>query len=416
MDTELLPACGMLLRRYRRAAGLTQEELAERAGVSVRSIRDLERGMLHAPRRDTIRFLATALELSGQEHAAFTGAARQLGISPLSTSPVGASQAGPFPDGLAAPPFVGRERELALLERHMTGDGPPLFFLAGEPGMGKTRLLRAAIPHAVGAGWRVLEGGCQLRGEREPYAPLLGALQRHIRSQRPAELRADLKGCAWLVRLLPELADGPIPPLPTWTLTPEQERRLMAEAVIRFLSNVAGPSGTLLVLDDLQRASPDALDLLALLVRSATGIPLRVIGAYRDTEVQPPEPLFTLLADLAAAELAARRALRPLAQQEAAQLLDLLLEGTGAEGGTRREEVLQRAGGVPFFLVSCAQGLHLEEGSEEAVPWDVAQSVRKRVAALPPAAREVLGTAALVGRTVPRALLVGASPFRIHDS
>src|ERR1700738_2246602 len=86
MDTGLLPACGTLLRRHRRAAGLTQEELAERAGVSVRSIRELERGVSHAPRRDTIQFLATALELSGQEHAAFTGAARRLGISPLSMS------------------------------------------------------------------------------------------------------------------------------------------------------------------------------------------------------------------------------------------------------------------------------------------------------------------------------------------
>jgi hypothetical protein len=63
-----------------------------------------------------------------------------------------------------------------------------------------------------------------------------------------------LRGCAWLVRLLPELAGGPIEPLPPWTVSPEQERRLMVGAVERFLANVAGPAGTLLVLDDLQWA------------------------------------------------------------------------------------------------------------------------------------------------------------------
>src|SRR5207245_1637785 len=106
-------------------------------------------------------------------------------------------------------------------------------------------------------------GGLPAARGREPYAPLLGALQRHIRDQAPVRLRADLQGCAWLVRLLPELAAGSIEPLPAWTLPPEQERRLMFEAVAHFVANVAGPAGTLLVLDDLQWAGGDALDLLA---------------------------------------------------------------------------------------------------------------------------------------------------------
>src|SRR5437870_4529441 len=141
---------------------------------------------------------------------------------------------------------------------------------------------RAGIPRALVQGLQVLEGGCQRRGGHAPYAPILGALQRHLRGQRPAQLRTALRECAWLVRLLPELAAGPIPPLPAWTLPPEQERRLMFEAVARFLTNVAGPMGTLLVLDDLQWVGPDALDLLATLIRSAAEVPLRAIGAYRN--------------------------------------------------------------------------------------------------------------------------------------
>jgi tetratricopeptide (TPR) repeat protein len=76
--------------------------------------------------------------------------------------------------------------------------------------------------------------------------------------------------------------------------------------------------------------------------------------------------------------------------------------------------VLERAGGVPFVLVSCAQGLSDGDTGPEAVPWDVAQSVRQRVAALPEEAGEVLGAAAVVGRVVSPAVL-GAAAARPQE-
>jgi tetratricopeptide (TPR) repeat protein len=90
-----------------------------------------------------------------------------------------------------------------------------------------------------------------------------------------------------------------------------------------------------------------------------------------------------------------------------------LLAGDTA-GPALRTQVLQRAGGVPFFLVSCAEGVRQDEedGARETVPWDVMQSVRQRVTALPEAARRVLGMAAVIGRTAPHGLLntVAARP------
>jgi predicted ATPase len=274
--------------------------------------------------------------------------------------------------------------ELALLERHLTGQGPPLLIIAGEPGIGKSRLLEAAITRAVGAGLRVLEGGCQQHGGGvpfgDPYAPFLAAFQHHVQSQSQQQLREELRGCAWLVRLLPELAGGPIEPLPAWTVPLAHERRLMFAAVTRFLANVAGPAGTLLLLDDLQWAGADALDLLAALVRTAATMPLRIIAAYRDTEVPAEAPLAAMLAGLTNARLVIRRPLGPLSAPEAALLLDELLSGDAA-GPAVRAQVLQRAGGVPFFLVSCAEALgqNMHDGTPEAVPWDVVQSVRQRV-------------------------------------
>ena len=322
-------------------------------------------------------------------------------------------------------------RELGLLERHLSGSvpgitggrGPPVLVLAGEPGIGKSHLLNEAGVRAEGAGLRVLRGGCQRRGGQDPYAPVLGALQFHIRTRLPVDLRKDLQGCAWLVRLLPELATGPIEPLPAWALSPEQERRLMFEAVAHFLANVAGLGGTLLLLDDLQWAGADALDLLRILAHSAAEARLRVVGAYRDTEVRPEDPLGVTLADLAHAGLATQQTLRPLAPEEAAHLLDGLLAQDPDQGPADgpavpqalRERLLHRAGGVPFFLVSCAHALHTGEASAgDDVPWDLAQALRQRVASVPEAAREVLGVAAVAGRVVPRALLmaVAARPER----
>jgi tetratricopeptide (TPR) repeat protein len=182
----------------------------------------------------------------------------------------------------------------------------------------------------------------------------------------------------------------------------------MFAAVGRFLANVAGPAGTLLVLDDLQWAGSDALDLLTTLVRSSASTPLRVLGAYRTTEVRPPDPLGQTLADLAAAGLVAQQRLGPLAQEEASTLLQRILAGEQDPGQERREQVLARTGGVPFFLVSCAEALRhgTLASEEEAVPWTVAQSIRQRVAALAVAAQEVLGVAAVIGRQMKRSVLV----------
>lgn len=402
------PTLGSLLRHYRRAAGLTQEELAERAGISQRSLGNMERSAAHRPRTDTLALLADALGLVPADRAALVEAAARLGPD---------APAVPAPALATAMPLVGRQAELALLERHLAGEGPPLLLLAGEPGIGKTRLLHAALPRAVGAGLRVLKGGCQRQGGQEPYAPLLGALHGYLRLRRPAQLRSELAGCAWLVRLLPELAEGPIPPLPRWSLSPQQERRLMGEAVVRYLANVAGPGGTLLVLDDLQWASPDALELLVTLTRSSAEIPLRVLGAYRDTEVRPSDPLSTVLADLAHAGLAGHRLLPPLRLPEMAQLVESLLESMGDDHAALREHVVQRAGGVPFFVVSWVQALRAEALAgvpSPTVPWNLAQGIRQRVAALPVAAQDVLGIAAVAGRDTPRVLLlrVAARPER----
>src|SRR5205807_888334 len=133
-------------RRYRTARGLTQEALAEHAGISVRTVSDLERGINLTPRKDTLSLLAAALGLASLERSRLEAAAHRLRCSP-SSLPAAA---------MPALPFVGRAHELALLDRHLAGEGPPLVVLAGEPGIGKSRLLQEANQRATSYGWRVL--------------------------------------------------------------------------------------------------------------------------------------------------------------------------------------------------------------------------------------------------------------------
>jgi transcriptional regulator with XRE-family HTH domain/tetratricopeptide (TPR) repeat protein len=392
---------GLLLKRYRRAAGLTQEALAARANYSATYISMLERGE-RAPQRSTAELLSQALGLTRAERATFLAAHAGRLRAPPPTEPQRSSP----------PLLVGRAEELAALAQHLEGCGPAFLAIAGEPGIGKTRLLREAARLALASGWMVLEAGCHRSGGQEPYTPLLSALARHIQRQSLTRLRAALSGCSWLVRLLPELAETTLIPLPEWSLPPIQERRLMFAAVRRFLANIAGPAGTLLILDDLQWADADALDMLASALRQDSERPVRVLGAYRSTEVRVGDPLEATLADLAREGLAARHDLGPLLPNEAMALLGTQLGPRTEETATLAERLLRRAGGVPFFLISLAQGVtsNAQDGHAGGqIPADVVESIFQRIALLTPTAQELLGVAAVLGRTMRGDVLALAS-------
>ena len=124
---------GELLRRHRAAAGLTQEELAERAGLSVRGLRYLERG-LHRPYRDTVQRLLEVLALSPEDHRLLAEAARPRGVSALA----GDRQGGGLP--VPPSPLIGRERDVAAVADLLRRADVSVVTLTGPGGVGKTRL------------------------------------------------------------------------------------------------------------------------------------------------------------------------------------------------------------------------------------------------------------------------------------
>jgi len=133
-----------LLREYRRAQGLTQQELAERAGVSARSVSDLERGLKLRPHRHTVELLANALGLDPPARRELESSIRRTrgdpGVATESTRQ--ARNNLPHP----ASSFLGRETEVAQIVSLLTEEGARLLTLTGPGGAGKTRLaLRAAV-------------------------------------------------------------------------------------------------------------------------------------------------------------------------------------------------------------------------------------------------------------------------------
>jgi predicted ATPase/transcriptional regulator with XRE-family HTH domain len=167
-DRSRAPALGALLRRHRLAAGLSQEALAERAGLSLRGVSDLERGARRVPQRATVRLLVGALGLRPEEAAALEGAVvRRLGPSRAAAGSWQARAPAPAAGARgAAPPvphnlpvqltsFVGRERELAAVAR-LLGTAR-LVTLTGPGGVGKTRL---ALQAAAGLLDGFADGAC----------------------------------------------------------------------------------------------------------------------------------------------------------------------------------------------------------------------------------------------------------------
>src|SRR5215213_7792749 len=135
-----------LLRQHRLAAGLTQEELAEHAGISARGISDLERGARTHPHRETVRLLADALGLSGVERSAFVRAA------PRTSGRVGARHK-PAAAQLPVPltPLIGRHKERADVTGLLRDNTVRLVTLTGPGGVGKTRLALAVAAQLADA-------------------------------------------------------------------------------------------------------------------------------------------------------------------------------------------------------------------------------------------------------------------------
>jgi transcriptional regulator with XRE-family HTH domain len=345
---------GGRLTQFRHQARLTQEQLADRSGLSVRAISSLECGARH-PRRLTVERLATGLGLAPPER-------RQLVDAAVAERFVVVDHPRP-----PLPPLVGREHEIAELRAHMHGNGPPLLLYVGEPGVGKSRLLLESRQLAAAAGVPILSGAGR-RGN-DPYAPIVDALARHARLLPRSALAALINDQPGLLVLLPELTalrPGETAPV----AAPEHHRRLAFEAALRLFDDAARATGrVVLLLDDMQWVEPAAADLLAHLVERM-GPRLRAVATVRAGDLPPHSRLAQCVGDLARVGLVGHRVLQPLSEAAALLLVP-------------RRDIVRRAGGLPLFLTELA-------ASPDEIPHHLRVAIRHQLADLPQDTRELL--------------------------
>ncbi len=222
-------------------------------------------------------------------------------------------------------PFVGRASELEKLRTLMPraeGDGRRVALIAGEPGVGKSRLSREFAAQMAAAGALVLYGACDAV-VRTPYRPFVEALDRLVRVTATAELRAALgAGGGELTRLLPELPAlvGELPqPVEA---DPDTERHRLHTAVADLLANVSRGRPVLLVIEDGHWADAPTLLLLRHLARSAGSGRLLLLATFRDTEAEMPEQLSETLADLRRSDDVVRMRLSGLSGAEVSDLVN----------------------------------------------------------------------------------------------
>ncbi|MGH8973907.1 MAG: ATP-binding protein, partial [Acidimicrobiia bacterium] len=308
-------------------------------------------------------------------------------------------------------PLVGREAEMARLtdrlRRAASGQGG-LVLMAGEPGIGKTRLAEEVAARAEREGAFVLWGRC-FEGEwAPPYAPFAEALAPHVAVASPDELRADVgTGAAPLAQLVPRIRDV-LPDLGEPQAVPaEEERFRLLDAMAQFLVARSRRAPVLLVLDDLQWADRSTVAMVRHLVRFAPRERILLLGAYPDLDLDADHPLTDLLGVMAREAGYEHLAVRGLDPAEVTRLLAAL-------GGHEVEEQVgaawvRQTEGNPFFIQELLRHLS-EEGSlyqgadgrwtttkplaDLGVPQRVREVVARRLGRLSKAATQLLQAAA----------------------
>src|SRR5579875_313638 len=309
--------------------------------------------------------------------------------------------------GVARGAFVGRADARSELEREwheVRGGRRRIVLVAGEPGIGKTRLVAEFCRAAQADGAAVLAGRCY-EDKLVPYGPFREALRFYVAACPPVELTVQLDPHRReLSPILPELCDDADDGLPVERA--EQERIRLFEAVAGLLVAASTARPTILVLDDLQWADDASLLLVRHIVRATEGFPLMLLGTVRGTELERHGHLPAAIAEMRRARAVKEIEIDGLGQPDVAALIALL---SGSQPSTRfARHVAHHTAGNPLFIEELLRhiGGSITAGPAELeIPQGVKDLLRRRLARLEQGCRRTLAIAAVAGRDFELAVL-----------
>lgn len=411
---------GYWLRRRRKALDLTQEMLAQRVFCSGFTIRKIEADERRPSRRLAER-LAVSLAIPEEERRDFLDAARALNTADrlrLEPLPVAADAPGASFQSLSnsvigstgdATPFVGRNHEygllIGLIARLTVGTGY-IVLIEGEPGIGKSRLLRELVHYVQPQELPIHATNCYEIERATPYQPVTNLVTRALDRISDTALRSLAPvSLAELAALVPEVGER-VPDLPQLSNDfPEARQARLSRAVDQLLEASRGGRPAVLMVDDIQWADDASAQVLHYLARHAVQRPVLVIYAYRDEAVDSDERFARLIEGLRR-DTDARRV--PLARLGYADTESIVAALADAKLGVPdlAERLHRETEGNPFFLMSILQSLSEGEtqleprasGAPGLLPDALRAAVRVRLAHVPKSIRPLLDTAAVLGR------------------
>jgi ABC-type transport system substrate-binding protein len=329
----------------------------------------------------------------------------------------------------AAAPFVGREKEIAELQRRLhaaIGGECQFAVVAGEPGIGKSRLVEQLTDLARARKIRVLTGRFVEHDRAFAHQGFCELIQDYFRAKDPgtsAPSRPDFSDlAAELVSLFPVLSEigelraaaGDSGAGRATEGRKAEDRTQVFELIARTLTRIGGGRPLLLVVEELHRAGL-SLEALQYIVRRLAPTPTLIVGTYRQTEVDKRHPLARMIESFRGDPRFASMTLGPLSPSEHRSLAE-----TTAGGGTLSDalarRLLEATEGNPLFTKELVRSL-LDSGgiaaddsgalnlsgatgiSSDALPETIQQAVEARIERLPESLRETLSVAAVLGRT-----------------
>lgn len=311
-------------------------------------------------------------------------------------------------------PLIGREPELGRLRRALEeawqGRGY-LLVVAGEAGIGKSRLVGEIAADALQKGGRVLLGHSYQAEQILPFGPWVDAL----RTGQVVQHREGLKDLPYvwraeLARLFPELGESGF----SFAATPEDYLRLF-EAMFHLVQSLVSRQTLLLILEDLHWADEMSLRLLSFLRRRIQSLPVLVVGTVREEELAGTPFLRQLLQELSHEPRFASLTLAPFSQSDTVTLVQALARAGFEESQVARlgDQIWAVSKGNPFVIVETMQAL--QQGTTPQgfavlpLPQRVREVIAVRLERLNEKSQHLVAVAAVIGREFDFALLEQAA-------